>query len=160
MNYSHYAAPHWRPTFAAVAIGLCSAASPWLWGVHSRRASRDALRAKGLIEPHALRLGTTRWMWHPVRSAQAMWHATWEGITNPAEALAAAQSRKLPAFDLDTATLAAMPGQARLAAAFGALGAVDVPRALALLKERGAPLDQSHGYQLRRQMIDRSGAES
>ena len=38
MNYSHYAAPHWRPTFAAMAFALCSAISPWLWSVHSRRA--------------------------------------------------------------------------------------------------------------------------
>jgi hypothetical protein len=164
MNYSHYAA-HWRPTFPAVAIGLMSASSPWLWAVHSRRMSRDALLAQGLIEHHAVRLGSTRWAWHPVRSARVMWHATWEGVTNPAEALAAARVRDLPALALDAETLAAMPGQARLAAAFGAIGAVDMPRALALLKDRGAPLDQSYGYQLRRQMIEgngngRRGAES
>jgi hypothetical protein len=72
MNYSHYAPPGWRPTFAAVAVALCSAASPWLWGVHSRRASRDQLLAAGLVEPHALRLGATRWLWHPLRSARVM----------------------------------------------------------------------------------------
>jgi hypothetical protein len=87
-NYSHYAAADWRPTFAAVAVALCSAISPWLWGVHSRRASRDRLIAAGLIEPHALRLGVTRWAWHPYRSACVMWKATWEGITDPSEALA------------------------------------------------------------------------
>jgi hypothetical protein len=88
MNYSHYARPGWRPTFAAVAVALCSAASPWLWGVHSRRASRDQLLAAGLVEPHALRLGTTRWLWHPLRSARVMFHATWAGITDPREAIA------------------------------------------------------------------------
>ena len=88
MNYSHYAAAHWRPTFAAIAFALCSAISPWLWSIHSRRESRDALKAKGLIEPHAVRLGVTRWLWHPWRSPQVMWHATWHGVTDPAEAIA------------------------------------------------------------------------
>ena len=87
MNYSHYMAPGWRPMFAAVAVGLMSAASPFLWGIHSRRVSRDALMARGLVEPHALRLGATRWLWHPVRSARVMYAATWEGITDPATAL-------------------------------------------------------------------------
>jgi hypothetical protein len=87
MNYSHYAGPGWRPTFAAVAVALCSAASPWLWGVHSRRASRDQLLAAGLVEPHALRLGATRWLWHPLRSARVMYHATWAGITDPRQAI-------------------------------------------------------------------------
>jgi hypothetical protein len=87
MNYSHYAAPGWRPTFPAVAIGLMSASSPWLWAVHSRRASRDKMMAAGLIEPHALRLGATRWLWHPVRSARVMYHATWAGITDPRDAI-------------------------------------------------------------------------
>jgi hypothetical protein len=91
MNYSHFALPNWRPTFAAIAVGLMSASSPWLWAVHSRRASRDALMARGLIEPHALRLGATRWLWHPVRSARVMWYATWTGIQSPAEAIAAAE---------------------------------------------------------------------
>jgi hypothetical protein len=89
MNYSHFA-PHWRPTFAAAAVGLMSASSPWLWGVHSRRVSRDQMMAAGLIEGHALRLGSTRWLWHPLRSARVMWFATWEGITDPREAIAAA----------------------------------------------------------------------
>jgi hypothetical protein len=89
MNYSHYAAPGWRPTFAAVAVGLMSVSSPWLWAVHSRRVSRDALMARGLVEPHALRLGSTRWLWHPIRSARVMYVATWAGIQSPAEAIAA-----------------------------------------------------------------------
>ena len=46
MNYSHYMAAGWRPTFAAVTFGLMSVSSPWLWSVHSRRVSRDALKAR------------------------------------------------------------------------------------------------------------------
>jgi len=91
MNYSHYRAPGWRPTFPALVFALCSAVSPWLWAVHSRRQARDALKAKGLIEPHAVRLGATRWAWHPLRSARVMWHATWAGENDPARAIALAE---------------------------------------------------------------------
>jgi hypothetical protein len=87
MNYSHYAGPHWRPTFMAVSLALMSAASPWLWNVHSRRVSRDKLMARGLLEEKAVRLGATRWTWHPYRSMIATWLATWEGETNPRRAI-------------------------------------------------------------------------
>jgi len=96
-NYSHYAGPGWAPTFAAVAVGLCSAISPWLWGIHSRRVSRDKLMAAGLVEPHALRLGPTRWLWHPARSAQVMWLATWEGVADPREAVTRWEGTRAPA---------------------------------------------------------------
>ena len=88
MNYSHWCAPHWRPTFTAVTFGLMSVSSPWLWSVHSRRVSRDALKAKGLIEPHGVRLGATRWTWHPLRSAKVMFRATWLGENDPSAAIA------------------------------------------------------------------------
>ena len=88
LNYSHFMRPGWRPTVAAVTFGMMSAISPWLWSVHSRRVSRDALKARGLIEPHAVRLGATRWTWHPWRSACVMWRATWLGETDPAKAIA------------------------------------------------------------------------
>ena len=88
LNYSHFMRPGWRPTVAAVTFGMMSAISPWLWSVHSRRVSRDALKARGLIEPHAVRLGATRWTWHPYRSACVMWRATWLGETDPAKAIA------------------------------------------------------------------------
>jgi hypothetical protein len=94
MNYSHYAGMQWRPTFAAVAFALMSASSPWLWAIHSRRVSRDALKAAGLIDPHAVRLGATRWMWHPVWSARVMYHATWEGVNDPGEAIAGWEARR------------------------------------------------------------------
>lgn len=115
MNYSHYAAPGWRPTFPAVAVGLMSVSSPWLWAVHSRRVSRDALMARGLVEPHALRLGSTRWLWHPVRSARVMYAATWAGIQSPAEAIAAIEPQTTAAraaIDYQPETLADQRTQA------------------------------------------------
>jgi hypothetical protein len=87
MNYSHFA-NHWHPTFMAVAMAAMSVMSPALWGVHTRRTSRDELKAKGLIEDHAVRLGGTRWTWHPFRSARVMNWATWHGINNPKRAIA------------------------------------------------------------------------
>jgi hypothetical protein len=88
LNYSHFTDPGWRPTVAAVTFGMMSAISPWLWSVHSRRVSRDALKARGLIEPHAVRLGGTRWAWHPLRCVRVMSRATWAGENDPAKAIA------------------------------------------------------------------------
>jgi hypothetical protein len=88
LNYSHFDGPGWRPTVPAVTFGMMSAISPWLWSVHSRRVSRDALKATGEIEPHAVRLGTTRWMWHPWRCFRVMSRATWVGENRPAAAIA------------------------------------------------------------------------
>ena len=88
MNYSHWMAAGWRPTFAAVTFGLMSVSSPWLWSVHSRRVSRDALLATNDLEPHAVRLGMTRWFWHPVRAVRVMSRAAWAGVTKPADAIA------------------------------------------------------------------------
>jgi len=87
MNYSHYAAPHLRPTFMAVGMFLMSAISPWLWGVHTRRVSRDKLMALGLVEGHAVRLGTNRVFWHPWRSVRVMSQAAWAGETDPKRAI-------------------------------------------------------------------------
>jgi hypothetical protein len=88
LNYSHFMRPGWRPTVAAVTFGMMSAISPWLWSVHSRRVSRDALLALKRIEPHAVRLGGTRWVWHPLRCIRVMSRATWAGESDPAKAIA------------------------------------------------------------------------
>src|SRR6266704_3265264 len=88
LNYSHFMLPGWRPDVAAVTFGLMSAISPWLWSVHSRRVSRDALKARGLIETHAVRLGATRWLWHPALSLRVMRWAAWTGEADPALAIA------------------------------------------------------------------------
>jgi hypothetical protein len=87
LNYSHWMRPHWRPTATAVAFALCSAISPALWSVHSRRSSRTILKARELIEPHAVRLGATRWFWHLARSVHVTYLATWIGENRPAEAI-------------------------------------------------------------------------
>lgn len=45
---------------------------------------RDRLLERNLIEEHAVRLGATRWSWHPILSFRAMRGATWTGQTDPA----------------------------------------------------------------------------
>jgi Protein of unknown function (DUF2637) len=114
LNYSHFAV-HMKPNFAAIGTALFSVASPILWGIYSRRVSRDALMAQGLIEGRSLRLGVVRWAWHPVRSWRVMAAATWSGVTTPAEAIAAvepqAASSRL-ALDYQPESLSDMTTQA------------------------------------------------
>ena len=93
LNGSHYLGAHGHLTAAAVGLGLLSASSPWLWGLHSKRQSRGILRARGLIEPRSVRLGMTRWLWHPIRSARVFWASTWLGVQDPAEAIALIEPR-------------------------------------------------------------------
>jgi hypothetical protein len=87
LNYSHYCRPGWKPTVAAVTFGGMSVISPWLWTAYSRRISRPLLKAKNLIEDHAVRLGITRWFFHAYRCARVMHRATWTGENRPAEAI-------------------------------------------------------------------------
>lgn len=87
LNYSHYCDPGWRPTVAAVTFGMMSVISPWLWSGYSRRVSRPVLKARNLIEDHAVRLGITRWCWHVYRCVKVMHAATWTGENRPAEAI-------------------------------------------------------------------------
>src|SRR6185437_1956587 len=76
INYSHFSV-NGRPTVEAVSVGLLSAASAPLWGIYSRRVSRDALMERGAIEGHAVRLGSARWLFHPVKSVQVLSAAVW-----------------------------------------------------------------------------------
>lgn len=76
INYSHFSV-NGHPTVEAVSVGLLSAASAPLWGIYSRRVSRDALMASGAIEGHAVRLGSARWTFHPVHSYQVLRAAVW-----------------------------------------------------------------------------------
>jgi len=86
MNYSHYAV-NMHPTFEAVATGLMSLASPWLWGIYSRRQSRDMLYTKKLISPRAVKLGFLRWVLWPGRSFQVFRLAAWSGVNEPDEVI-------------------------------------------------------------------------
>jgi len=130
MNYSHYMRPDGAPTVAAVGLGLMSAISPWLWGIHSRRASRDKLMERGLIEEHAVRLGATRWSWHPWLSFKAMRGATWTGETSPATVIASVETKfgDFVPSRRDAGTLpVAHPDQRAIESPPGDVPAADVP---------------------------------
>lgn len=105
INYSHYAGPNWRPTVIAVVMALMSGSSPWLWSIHSRRASRDKLLERGLLDEHAVRLGATRWTWHPILSVRVMRRATWIGETDPKRAIRTVQTKFAELPDLAVAGL-------------------------------------------------------
>lgn len=88
INYTHWAVNTWTPTAVAVIMGMLSSLSPWLWSTYSRRVSRSILAANGLIESHALRLGVTRYMYHPIRSFKVARHASWIGESRITKAIA------------------------------------------------------------------------
>ena len=87
LNYWHFAGAHFAPTPKALAFGFLSAASPWLWSLFSRRQSRDILLAEGLIEGRSVRLGATRWFYHPALSFKVARFASLFGIRDPREAM-------------------------------------------------------------------------
>jgi len=93
LNGSHYL-HNGRLTAASVGIFACSSMSPVLWGVYSRRVSRDALISRGLIEGHSVRLGSARWVFHPVRTYRVFADAVWTGEQNPQTAITAYAERR------------------------------------------------------------------
>ena len=163
LNYSHYSAPGLRPTFPAIATGLMSVTSPFLWGIYSRRNSRDALKAKGLIESRAVKLGALRWImwfrpsWHVFRSA------VWSGENRPdaainewenaqtrkeAEEIAATEARQ-ERITIETARTKAEAVRIAIAE----LGIDTAAPAVAeWLRERGKPVDTAYVRAIKSQM--------
>lgn len=165
LNYSHYSV-NGKPTFLAIATGLCSLASPYLWGVYSRRVSRDSLRAKGLIESRAVRLGTLRWLFWPSRAFPVYRNAIWTGENNPTQAITAweesEESKKNAMIAAESAaepvTLAAAHTKAdAIRIAVGELGEALPASAVAeWLAERGWSVTPAHVRAIRSQSA-RSG---
>jgi chemotaxis protein histidine kinase CheA len=93
INFSHFYNPDvslWNLSVQATAFAfaLCSLISPWLWRIHSRAEYREELKERGEIDTRMVRLAGARKVLHPYRSFMTIWDASWEGITNPAEAVA------------------------------------------------------------------------
>lgn len=86
MNASHYM-PHWVPTSKGIVLGILSASSPFLWAIYTKRVSRDALKAKGLIEPRAVKLGALRWILWPSRAFPVFRNAVWTGTNEISTAI-------------------------------------------------------------------------
>jgi len=102
LNYLHFSAQ----SFAiGVAFGALSAISPWLWGIWSRARNRTRLAELGLVDIRGVKLSTARKLWHPVRSVRVLSWAAWEGVTDPADAVAGwAEAAKASETSDDAAT--------------------------------------------------------
>lgn len=154
-----------RPDVGAAYLALASGVALIMWHLIMHRLRRDDLAEAGEIEdiPAKPRFGWARWALDPVETGQAMRLAILRGISGRAEALEALaiekaakkarkQSAALPVLNLTADVLQALAAKERLAVAFGALGAIDVPSALTLLQEKESPVDQSFAYKLAREM--------
>lgn len=71
LNYSHFAHPWDKPNAFAVGCGLLSLLSPWLWGLHSRRASNVRLLAEGLADEAGAEFSSKRRRHFPLRTLMA-----------------------------------------------------------------------------------------
>ncbi|WP_328339579.1 hypothetical protein [Micromonospora sp. NBC_00421] len=73
INYAHFAGEGGAPTAAAVAFALLSLLSPWLWGLHTRRAQHVQLLAEdaSLIDESGVDFSPQRIRAFPIRAWQA-----------------------------------------------------------------------------------------
>ena len=160
LNGSHYLADG-RLTAASIGIFACSAMSPVLWGVYSRRTSRDVLLASGLIEGHSVRLGSARWLFHPGRTYRVFSDAVWTGEQNPQAAITAyaakpakpepepASERDINAPD-DAVNVTEGSKASAVTAAIGALGSgTSAPGISAWLAERGVTVTNAYVRQVK-----------
>lgn len=84
LNYLHFL-PEGLST--ALAFGALSSISPWLWAIWSRARNRNRLAELGMVDVRAVKLGSARKVFHPIKSFRVVRWAAWEGITNPADAV-------------------------------------------------------------------------
>lgn len=87
INYAHFA-DGIQPTAASVAFALLSLLSPWLWGLHTRRAQHVQLLAEdsNLIDHAGVEFSPQRRRAFPIRSWQAKRWAIDHGERDPLKA--------------------------------------------------------------------------
>ena len=86
VNYAHFAGPGLTPTAGALVFALFSAAGPWLWGLHTRRAQRIQLLREGHVDSAGATFSAERWRAFPLRTWQARRFSIDFGINDPREA--------------------------------------------------------------------------
>jgi hypothetical protein len=154
-----------RPEAGALYLALASVFALLMWHQIMTRVRRDDLKDSGEVKevPEKPRFGWGRWTMAPRETFGAWRWSVLQRVSDPDAALkaiadakavrrAAKLAREVPALELTTEVLTALGARERLAVAFGAIGSVDVPAALAMLAAREAPVDQSYAYQLIKQM--------
>ncbi|MGI5153473.1 hypothetical protein ACQEVC_45340 [Plantactinospora sp. CA-294935] len=87
INYAHFA-DGLKPTPAAIAFGMLSLLSPWLWGLHTRRVQHVQLLAEdsNLIDDAGSEFSTARRRAFPWRTWQARRWSIDHGVRDPREA--------------------------------------------------------------------------
>jgi hypothetical protein len=86
MNYSHFADKDLHPTAAAIAFGMLSLLSPWMWGLHSRRSARIQLLKERRVDDAGAEFSTARKRAFPIRSWKAYRLSIDQNITDPKDA--------------------------------------------------------------------------
>jgi hypothetical protein len=87
INYAHFAGTgFFDPTAASVAFGLLSLLSPWLWGLHTRRAQHVQLTKEGAIDVAGATFSAERIWAFPVRAYLARRWSIDHYVTDPREA--------------------------------------------------------------------------
>ncbi len=148
--HSHHAA-------AAIYYGGMSLAVAYMFALLLRQLRAADRRRAGLVADRLPKLAFLLWLRYPLLAYNAWSLAVLHALRTPREAVnaaiaarAQAKADKLPAICLDSEALASMTPRDRLVVAFGAIGAIDVPKALALLDKHDVGIDQSHAYQIRK----------
>ena len=86
VSYHHFAAGWLRPTAASIVFATFSACSPWLWGLHTRRAHRLQLLREGQVDSTGAVFSAERWRAFPIRTWRARRLSIDLGISDPADA--------------------------------------------------------------------------
>ena len=86
VNYSHFADEGLAPTALAVILGVLSSLSPWLWGLHTRRAQHVQLLRRDLVDEAGAVFSAARRRAFPIRSWLARRWSIDHGVVHPGEA--------------------------------------------------------------------------
>lgn len=78
----------WSPTPSAVVFALFSAAGPWLWGMHTRRAQHMQLIREGYADSEGAVFSAKRFRMFPWRTLMAARWSVDHGVADPREAWA------------------------------------------------------------------------
>ncbi|SCL33451.1 hypothetical protein [Micromonospora inyonensis] len=118
VNYSHFDDEGWTPTPFAVGSGMASLLSPWLWGLHTRRAHDMQLLRQELRDETGATFDRRRKRAFPVRTWRAQRWSIEHSVRDPREAWTGYHAER-------AARLAALPG-GRLRTALAVLRGLDL----------------------------------
>jgi hypothetical protein len=146
---------------AALYLGGMSLAVTWLFMLSLRQIRTADRRTAGMVTERLPHFSGWHWARYPGRTFRGWSLAIRDGHETARAALDAADiataAAELPPIEIDAAVLAAMTHKERLILAFGTVGELSVPKALAVLKDKGAAVDQSTAYQIRKALTPSAG---